>query len=98
MVESADSLTAGAFSNPSAVDMATCSWEVFSEEGVSTGGGSFEVPSQGQTQFFPGDQATLSEGFLGFFKAACTTPVYVFSLFQRSDGSLTSNAAGCGEQ
>ena len=98
MVESADSLTAGAFSNPSAADMATCSWEVFSEEGVSSGGGSFEISPQGQVQFFPGDQATLPEGFLGSFKATCDTPVHVFSLFQRSDASLTSNAAGCGEQ
>ena len=98
MVESGDSRTAGAFSNPSGADMATCSWEVFSEEGVSAGLGSFEVSPQGQVQFFPGDQATLPEDFLGSFKASCDVPVHVFSLFQRSDGSLTSNAAGCGEQ
>ncbi len=98
MVESTNRRTAGAFSNPSTEDIATCNWEVFGEEGVSEGGGSFEVPPLGQLQFFPEERITLPEGFLGSFKAACDVKVRIFSLFQNADGSLTSNAAGCGEQ
>jgi hypothetical protein len=98
MKESSDSRTAGAFSNPSSVDIATCNWEVFSGEGVSLGGGSFEVPPLGQVQFFPDERTTLTEGFLGSFKATCDSKVHIFSLFQKSDGTLTSNAAGCGER
>ncbi|MEE2839701.1 MAG: hypothetical protein VYC91_04150 [Acidobacteriota bacterium] len=98
MKESSNSRTAGAFSNPSSVDIATCSWEVFSGEGISSGGGSFTVQPLGQVQFFPDEKTTLTEGFLGSFKATCDSKVHIFSLFQKSDGTLTSNAAGCGEQ
>ena len=98
MVESSDSHTAAAFSNPSSEDTASCDWEVFAGDGVSVGGGNFEVPPLGQVQFFPDERIVLPEGFLGSFKAACDAAVHIFSLFQKSDGTLTSNAAGCGEQ
>ncbi len=98
MKESSDSRTAGAFSNPSSADIATCNWEVFSEDGISSGVGVFEVPPLGQVQFFPDERITLTEGFLGSFKATCDSKVHIFSLFQKSNGTLTSNAAGCGEQ
>ncbi len=70
---------------------------MFSEGGASLGGGDFDVPPSGQMQFFPEERIALPEGFLGSFKANCDRSVHVFSLFQKSDGSLTSNAAGCGD-
>lgn len=98
MVESSGSHTAAAFSNPSSEDTASCDWEVFAGDGVSVGGGNFEVPPLGQLQFFPVQRIVLPGDFLGSFKAACDAAVHIFSLFQKSDLSLTLNAAGCGEQ
>ena len=56
-------------------------WEVFSEEGVSVGGGNFEVSPLGQVQFFPDERTTLPEDFLGSFKATCGAQIHIFSLF-----------------
>ena len=96
VVQSGDSHTGGAFSNPYSRTPADCAWQVFSEEGAQLGNGAFAIPRSGQVQFFPDERVQLPEDFVGTFRATCNLPIYVFSLFQRiSDLALSTNSAGC---
>ncbi len=89
--------TAVAFSNPRQ-ETATCDWAIYSGmEGTLRREGSKTLPALGQSQFFPLDVTPALSPFLfeGNIQYECDIPLHAFSLFQRQDGTLVSNAAGC---
>ena len=89
--------TAVALSN-TRQETATCDWSIYSgTEGTLSQSGTVTVPPRGQTQSFPLDVFPVITPFLfeGNIQYECNLPVHAFSLFQRRDGSLVSNAAGC---
>ncbi len=89
--------TAVALSNPKP-EIATCGWTIYSDvEGTLRQEGTTTLPPLGQSQFFPLDGPPALSPFLfeGNIQYECDIPLHAFSLFQRQDGALVSNAAGC---
>ncbi len=89
--------TAVALSNTSQ-ETVTCGWTIYSgTEGTLRREGTTILPPLGQIQLFPLDVVPAFSPFLfeGNIQYECDIPLHAFSLFQRQDGALVSNAAGC---
>ena len=89
--------TAVALSNTTQ-ETVTCGWTIYSgTEGTLRREGTTLLPPLGQIQLFPLDVVPAFSPFLfeGNIQYECDIPLHAFSLFQRQDGALVSNAAGC---
>ena len=60
-------------------------------DGTLVGESAFEVPVDGQNQFFVSEKTPLPDAFTGRGRVTCDNPFHIISFYQTDLGGLTNN-------